>query len=50
MREFLDMGGEIHACSTCLKFRGGAVTDMYRIANLADLYKIVTQSDKVLSF
>jgi uncharacterized protein involved in oxidation of intracellular sulfur len=50
MRSFINEGGKIFACGTCLKMRDSEGSDMCPISTMADLYEIVHQSDKVLTF
>jgi len=50
MKSLVDQGGEILACGTCLKLRHAEGTKLCPVSNLQDLYKIVKESDKVLSF
>lgn len=49
-RLFLDSGGQILACGTCLKIRGFEATETCPISTMADLYQIIKESDKVLTF
>ena len=48
--KFLKAGGGIYACGTCLKSREQDATDMCPISTLKDMYEIVKESDKVLTF
>jgi len=50
MRSFIDEGGKILACGTCLKIRDSEGSDMCPISTMANLYEIVRESDKVLTF
>ncbi len=50
MQTFVDAGGEMFACGTCLKIRKYGSSDMCPMSTLDDLHKIITQSDKVLTF
>lgn len=49
-RDLLHAGGRILACGTCLKSRGQAESDICPISTMKDLYDIVKESDRVLSF
>jgi len=50
MSLFIDGGGKIFACGTCLKIRRSEGSDLCPISTMADLYEIVRESDKVLTF
>lgn len=50
MHTFIDAGGEIKACGTCLKLRHQKEPDICPLSTMQDLYDIVEQSDKVVSF
>ena len=50
MQAFVDNGGEILACGTCLKLRHSQGTDLCPLSTMKDLYEIVKESDKVVSF
>ncbi len=47
---YIDNGGEILACGTCLKIRHSEGSQMCPLSTLADLYNIVERSDKVVTF
>ena len=48
--KFLDAGGKIFACGTCLKQRSSPGSKLCPLATMQDMYKIVAESDKVLTF
>lgn len=50
MHTFIDAGGEIKACGTCLKLRDQEESDICPLSTMQDLYDIVAESDKVISF
>jgi len=50
MRLFIDGGGATLACGTCLKIRQSEGSEMCPLSTLADLYKIVKESDKIVTF
>ena len=50
MGEFIQSGGEILACGTCLKIRKSQGSDMCPLSTMADLYEVIQESDKVLTF
>jgi len=47
---FLSNGGEIRACGTCMKSRQMDSRDTCPLSSMKDLYQIVKESDKVLTF
>ncbi len=49
-RSFIDNGGKILACGTCLKIRESDGSEMCPISTMKDLYEMVKESDKVISF
>lgn len=50
MREFLKQGGEILACGTCLKLRHAESSELCPISTMKDLYELVRDADRVLTF
>jgi len=50
IRGFLEVGGSILACGTCLKIRQSEASDICPISTMQDLYLLIRDSDKVLSF
>lgn len=50
MRNFVEVGGAILACGTCLKLRQSAASDICPISTMQDLHALIRDSDKVLSF
>ena len=50
MQSFVDHGGKILACGTCLKLRHSEGTELCPLSSMKDLYAIVRESDKVLTF
>ena len=50
MKGFVDEGGEILACGTCLTIRNSQGTELCPMSTMKDLYELVKSSDKVLSF
>ena len=50
MKDLLERGGKILACGTCLKLRGSEGTEMCPLSTMKDLYELVRDSDKVVSF
>jgi len=47
---FSEAGGLLYACGTCVKIREGYSLDSCPISTMEDLYSIINESDKVLSF
>lgn len=48
--KYIKSGGEIYACGTCMKFREMEGKDTCPISTMKDLYDIIKESDKVLTF
>ncbi|HBA83142.1 MAG TPA: sulfur reduction protein DsrE [Verrucomicrobia bacterium] len=49
MQAFVDAGGEILACGTCLKLRNSHGTELCPLSTMKDLYELIRESDKVVS-
>ena len=49
MRTFVDAGGKILACGTCLKLRQSKGKELCPISTMKDMHDIVKESDKVLT-
>ena len=49
MKLYIDKGGEILACGTCLKIRESGATEMCPLSTMEDLYNMISDSDKVIS-
>jgi len=50
IEKFLNCGGEIFACGTCLKSRHKEGSTVCPISAMQDLMNIVEKSDKIISF
>lgn len=50
LAKFLEKGGEIYACGTCLKSRHMEGSDTCPLSTLKDLYQIIKDSDRLLTF
>lgn len=50
VEKFMQSGGRIYACGTCIKSREQAGTEMCPISTMKDMYDIVKESDKVVTF
>ena len=48
--KFMDAGGQIYACGTCMKSRNMTSTETCSLSTMKDLYQIVVESDRVLTF
>ena len=48
--KFQEAGGKIFACGTCLKQRNSAGSNLCPISTMRDMYRIVSESDKLLTF
>jgi uncharacterized protein involved in oxidation of intracellular sulfur len=49
MQLFVDNGGKILACGTCLKIRNSEGSELCPVSTMKDLYEIIRDSDKVIS-
>jgi uncharacterized protein involved in oxidation of intracellular sulfur len=49
-QKFLDTGGKILACGTCLKQRQKDGSQLCPVSTMKDLYRIINESDKVVTF
>ena len=50
IQTMIDNGGEIFACGSCLKIRQSEGSEVCPLSTMKDLYDIVTESDKVVTF
>jgi len=50
MQAFVDAGGKILACGTCLKIRSSSGSDLCPLSTMKDLYEMVRDSEKIVSF
>lgn len=50
MQRLVDGGGQILACGTCLQVRSREGTELCPLSTMKDLYEIVRDSDRVVSF
>jgi len=48
--KLLGAGGKIFACGTCLKQRNSSGSNLCPISTMQDMYKIIAESDKIVSF
>ncbi len=49
-QKFADAGGKVLACGTCLKIRSREGSEMCPLSTMKDLYDLIRESDKVVSF
>jgi len=47
---FIDSGGSILSCGSCLKIRNSQGSETCPLSTMKDLYDIIKESDKVLTF
>ena len=50
LQTFFQGGGKIFACGTCIKSRSQKESNLCPINTLKELYEIVNESDKVITF
>ena len=50
LKKFTASNGTIYACGTCLQIRKQDSTELCPMSSMADLYDIINQSDKIISF
>ncbi len=50
LQKFLYDGGKIFACGSCIKLRSQTESNLCPINTLKELYEIVKESDKVITF
>ncbi len=50
MQSFVDAGGRILACGTCLKLRHSEGAELCPLSTLKDLHELIRDSDRVVSF
>jgi len=48
--KFMQLGGNIYACGSCIKSREQKGSEMCPISTMKDMYEIVKESDKVVTF
>ncbi|MBU0959245.1 MAG: DsrE family protein [Nanoarchaeota archaeon] len=48
--KYVEAGGEIYACGTCMKSREMKSTNTCPLSTMKDLYNLIKESDKVLTF
>ena len=48
--KFLSLGGTLYACGTCIKSREQESSEMCPLSTMKDMYEIVKESDKIVTF
>ncbi|MBN2452924.1 MAG: DsrE family protein [Candidatus Omnitrophica bacterium] len=48
--KFMQSGGKIYACGSCIKSREQEGSEMCPISTMKDMYDIVKESDRVITF
>jgi len=46
----IQSGGQIFACGSCIKSRGQEGSEMCPVSTMKDMYEIVKESDRVVTF
>lgn len=49
-KSFIEKNGKIFACGTCLKIRESESSETCPMSTMKDLYELIKESDKVISF
>ena len=50
METFISNNGELYACGTCITYRNKNSSELCPISSMADLYEIINNADKLISF
>ncbi len=50
MKNFVEGGGELLACGTCLKIRQKAESELCPLSTMKDLYELIVNCDRLLTF
>lgn len=50
MQDFVNSGGAILACGTCLEIRHSEGSELCPLSTMKDLYELIRDSDRVISF
>lgn len=48
--KFVQSGGRIYACGTCIRLRNQEGSEMCPVSTMKDMYEIVKESDKIVTF
>ena len=49
IRSYLDKGGKTFSCTSCMRIRKKGTTEACVLSKMEDLYRIIAESDKVIS-
>ena len=49
IKAFMDAGGKTFSCTSCMKMRAKGETQVCALSKMADLYRIIAESDKVIT-
>ena len=49
-KKFVATKGEIFACGTCFKIRNSSGTEICLLSTMNDLYEMIKEADKVVTF
>jgi len=49
IKDFINQGGRTFTCTSCLKIRQKGATDICPLSTMADLYRIIAESDRVIT-
>lgn len=49
-RDFVEKGGKILACGTCLKLRESEGSELCPLSTMKDLYQMIKGCDRIVSF
>ena len=49
-KKFLQAGGKVFACGTCIKSREQESSEICPLSTLKDMYEIIKESDKIVTF
>ena len=50
VQTLVNNGGELFACGTCLELRQSGISEIFKVSTMKDMYEIVKESDRVISF
>ncbi|GJQ49392.1 hypothetical protein KsCSTR_43400 [Candidatus Kuenenia stuttgartiensis] len=48
--KFVQSGGRVYACGTCIRLRNQEGSEMCPVSTMKDMYEIVKESDKIVTF
>ena len=50
LQTFANRGGKIFACGVCLEFHQLSAPETFAVSTMKDLYEIIKESDKIVTF